>query len=209
MAAFQRASWHWPTNGAATGEEHIDPQVGDASTQSPQEQGQQPHNADEAGAAPPPQRHYPPRQCRICLEEVLPTFETPAGGLAAVLNPTPNVRYISSDPESGRLIRPCKCRGSQQYVHEGCLQQWRHSDPGMRNRYYWECPTCKFQYRLERMRWARYISSTFTQIIHYNRYHAYYRLSFRVYCGSDHQSLFGSFGHDHLVTEWWKGCNSV
>ncbi|PMD45001.1 hypothetical protein L207DRAFT_507927 [Hyaloscypha variabilis F] len=166
MSAFQRATWHWPSDENDLGEEHIDPQIADeAPVEYPQEHGEQHDDADEADAAPRPQRHYPPRQCRICLEEVLPTYEPAAGGLPSILNPTPSVKYVSSDPSSGRLIRPCKCRGSQQYVHEGCLQLWRHSDPSMGNRYYWECPTCKFRYRLERMRWSRYISSTFTQII--------------------------------------------
>jgi hypothetical protein len=35
----------------------------------------------------------------------------------------------------------------------------------MGRRNYWECPTCKFRYRLERMRWSRYISSRLTQIV--------------------------------------------
>ncbi|KAL9586224.1 MAG: hypothetical protein Q9212_001049 [Teloschistes hypoglaucus] len=76
----------------------------------------------------------------------------------------PSVSYESSDPESGRLLRPCKCRGSSRYVHEGCLQSWRHADPGYGRRNFWECPTCGFKYRLERMEWGRWISSTATQI---------------------------------------------
>jgi len=73
---------------------------------------------------PKPQRHYPPRTCRICLEEVQPSFEGMGeGGVTSIFNPAPRVAYISSDPASGRLIRPCKCRGSQAYVHEGCLQE--------------------------------------------------------------------------------------
>jgi hypothetical protein len=81
-----------------------------------------------------------------------------------MLHPKPRVRYISDDPDAGRLIRPCKCRGTQQYVHEGCLQQWRHSDSSYKARTYWECPTCKFKYNLERMKWSRWLSSTFLQI---------------------------------------------
>ena len=114
--------------------------------------------------APKPQRNYPPRTCRICLEVVLPTFEPAPEGISSFLDPTPRVSYISSDPESGRLIRPCKCRGSSRYVHEGCLQQWRHADPAYGRRNYWECPTCHFRYRLERMRWGRWISSPVLQV---------------------------------------------
>ncbi|KAH8811749.1 RING finger domain protein [Xylogone sp. PMI_703] len=114
---------------------------------------------------PKPRKHYPPRTCRICLEVVLPTFEPAPEGVASMFNPTPSVSYISSDPESGRLIRPCKCKGSSRWVHEGCLQQWRHADPSYGRRNFWECPTCGFRYRLERLRWGRWISSTVTQIL--------------------------------------------
>ncbi|PBP21962.1 RING finger domain-containing protein, partial [Diplocarpon rosae] len=122
-------------------------------------------DVEEQTPSTPPQKHYAPRTCRICLEEVLPTLELPPGGIPSILHPAPKVVFISSDSTSGRLIRPCKCRGSQQYVHEGCLQEWRHSDPSHARRIYWECPTCKYQYRLERMRWSRVITSTFTQIM--------------------------------------------
>ncbi|KAH8796478.1 hypothetical protein BGZ57DRAFT_8320 [Hyaloscypha finlandica] len=169
MSAFQqRPTWHWPTDEDALREEHVDP-PGTFGYEDPiehlQEQGEQHDDANEATAPPRFQRHYPPRTCRICLEEVLPTYEPLTGGIPSILHPAPSVKYVSSDPSSGRLIRPCKCRGSQKYVHEGCLQEWRHADPAMGRRNYWECPTCKFRYRLERMRLSRYISSTFTQIV--------------------------------------------
>jgi hypothetical protein len=119
----------------------------------------------ETNTAPEPQRHYPTRTCRICLETIQPTFEPAPEGITSMLNPAPRVSYISSDPEAGRLIRPCRCSGSSRYVHEGCLQAWRHADPGYHRRNYWECPTCRFQYKLERMRWARWISSTLLQLL--------------------------------------------
>ena len=122
-------------------------------------------DANDADSVPRFQRHYSSRTCRICLEEVPPILEPLTGGIPSILHPAPKVTYVSSDPESGRLIRPCKCRGSQKYVHEGCLQQWRHADPAYGARNFWECPTCKFRYRLERMRWSRAITSTLTQII--------------------------------------------
>lgn len=115
-------------------------------------------------APPSHEGHYPSRTCRICLEEIFPTFEPASEGMTAMFNPRPKVTYISSDPASGRLIRPCKCRGSQQYVHEGCLQEWRHADPSYGRRTYFECPTCKFQYRLERIKWSRWLTSTTLQI---------------------------------------------
>ncbi|KAM3074309.1 hypothetical protein ACMFMG_002878 [Clarireedia jacksonii] len=124
--------------------------------------------APAAATAPEPEpkrrKHYPPRTCRICLETVLPIYETPSEGLASMLNPTPRVEYKSEDDDLGRLIRPCKCKGTQKYVHEGCLQAWRYADPYGLTRNYWECPTCKAQYRLQRMTWRRWITSTFTQL---------------------------------------------
>ncbi|KAJ5953516.1 Zinc finger RING-CH-type [Penicillium verhagenii] len=105
------------------------------------------------------EQSYPPRVCRICLETVWPTFQP------SEFFQRSRLVYESSDPESGRLLRPCKCKGSSRYVHEGCLQSWRTANPSLGTRNYWECPTCRFQYRLERLTWARWISSTATQLI--------------------------------------------
>ncbi|KAK0706782.1 hypothetical protein B0T26DRAFT_609693, partial [Lasiosphaeria miniovina] len=104
------------------------------------------------------QRHYKPRTCRICLDVVQPSAdidESVAGGLFPSRT---RVRYVSDDPELGRLISPCKCKGSQKYVHEGCLQQWRRAAP-MSDRNFWRCPTCHFQYRMQRLRWGRWMTS--------------------------------------------------
>ncbi|MCJ1274746.1 hypothetical protein MMC21_002544 [Puttea exsequens] len=117
-----------------------------------------------SNAAPKSRTHWPPRMCRICLETINPTFHPPTASVPGIFQPQPSVTYESSDPEAGRLLRPCKCKGSSKYVHEGCLQAWRHSDVGYSRRTYWQCPTCGFRYRLERMQWSRWISSTATQI---------------------------------------------
>lgn len=101
-------------------------------------------------------RRYKPRTCRICLDEVEPSFEFPST-TTQFLGGKPRIRYVSEDPELGRLIRPCSCRGSQKYVHEGCLRAWRRASPSQRN--LWECPTCKYQYRLERLTWAKWATS--------------------------------------------------
>lgn len=115
-------------------------------------------------AAPKLEKHWPPRTCRICLETVQPTYHAPPDSIPGIFQPPPNVTYESEDPASGRLLRPCKCKGSSKYVHEGCLQQWRYADPGFAKRNYWQCPTCGFRYRLQRMRWAAWISSVTSQI---------------------------------------------
>ena len=112
---------------------------------------------------PKQERHWLPRTCRICLEVVHPTFEAPSEHLPSAFQPTPRVSYISSDPQDGRLLRPCKCKGSSKYVHEGCLQSWRHADPNSK-RNFWQCPTCGFRYRLERVRVSRSSSCTYCNV---------------------------------------------
>lgn len=110
----------------------------------------------EKAQTPKKERHYKPRTCRICLETVLPTFSPLSDSLPEMLQETPSVKYES---EGGRLLSPCKCKGSSRYVHESCLQEWRHADPGYGKRNYWNCPTCGFQYRLGRLSWGYWLSS--------------------------------------------------
>ena len=117
-------------------------------------------NSDAPQGQPEPmqgQRHYGPRTCRICLEVVPPTYHPPSEYASGFFQGKPTVTYESED--GGRLLRPCKCKGSSKYVHEDCLQAWRMQDP-MQKRNYWVCPTCGFRYRLERMNWARWIGSS-------------------------------------------------
>ncbi|CAK7198919.1 hypothetical protein SEUCBS139899_001587 [Sporothrix eucalyptigena] len=92
-----------------------------------------------------------------------------AGAVTSALPPfmrsrMPRVRYISESPEDGRLISPCHCKGSQKYVHEGCLQAWRLARP-MAERNYWKCPTCGFEYRMQRLSWGRMISNKVTRAL--------------------------------------------
>jgi hypothetical protein len=99
--------------------------------------------------------HWPPRQCRICLETVQPTFNAGSDSLPGFLQ-SPNVVY---QDDGGRLIRPCNCKGSSKYVHDACLQAWRHADPSYGRRNYWQCPTCGFKYQLARLGVGRFIGS--------------------------------------------------
>lgn len=122
-------------------------------------------NSINSAASTDGQKQNSSRTCRICLEEVHPTLEVPLEKFSSVFHPAPKFRWISEDPASGRLIRPCLCKGSQKYVHEGCLQQWRYSNSAcLQKTNFWQCPTCKFQYRLERMKWSRLIISPITRI---------------------------------------------
>ncbi|KAF2403587.1 hypothetical protein EJ06DRAFT_283642 [Trichodelitschia bisporula] len=155
--------WEWPANrpGAqqSTGHSNGSARNGDSVKREPP--------ASAAGPNPQPQRrqrtrHWKPRTCRICLETVLPTYNPPSENLPAFLQSTPSVTYESED--SGRLLRPCNCKGTSKYVHEGCLQAWRHADPAYSQRNYWQCPTCGYKYRLQRLGWGRVISSIAAQV---------------------------------------------
>lgn len=140
------------------------------STPSPSPQQEQPESSGTSNTQSPPpdqssqQRFFKPRTCRICLEEVQPTTDI-FDSLADRMFPSKaRVRYVSEDPELGRLISPCKCKGSQKYVHEGCLQAWRRSAP-LSDRNFWRCPTCNFEYRMQRLAWGRWLSSKTVAVV--------------------------------------------
>ncbi|SPO03408.1 related to RING finger domain protein [Cephalotrichum gorgonifer] len=142
----------WPRQPAAAdrppGAEEAEARADQNQDQGPQQEGR---------------RRYGPRTCRICLETVLPTF--PEGIRTTFgLRSNPRPVYMGDDPELGRLISPCTCKGSQKFVHQGCLQAWRDADP-LNKRHYFHCPTCHFKYRLGRMSWARWLSSGASQMI--------------------------------------------
>lgn len=147
--------WSWPDdlpkNESARGE---------SSTSSSRQQ--PPGTSDRANTGPGSasgsrsrRTHWPPRQCRICLETVQPTFNAGSDSLPGFLQ-SPGVVY---QDDTGRLIRPCLCKGSSKYVHDACLQAWRHADPGYGKRNYWQCPTCGFKYRLARLGAGRFVGS--------------------------------------------------
>ncbi|KAF2093166.1 hypothetical protein NA57DRAFT_48886 [Rhizodiscina lignyota] len=163
MDTHQRKSapggWDWPDDIGESGRPgHTSSAEQNGTTQPPEPTG----TTNDSNQRRKTRTHWPPRTCRICLETVQPTFHPPSETLPSMFQGGPNVTYES---EEGRLIRPCKCKGSQRYVHDGCLQAWRHADPSYGRRNYWQCPTCGFRYRLDRMSWGRVISSTAAQII--------------------------------------------
>ena len=80
------------------------------------------------------------------------------------MRPSSEPTYISGDPELGRLMSPCLCKGSQKYVHEGCLEAWRHASAGHSARNLWKCPTCGFQYRMSRLSIGRILGHWFTNV---------------------------------------------
>ncbi|KAK4987674.1 hypothetical protein LTR50_004421 [Elasticomyces elasticus] len=167
-----RPDWSWPEDLPGRWKEEQEPtdsahEREQTSYSSAQEQppSSVPNTAQQPEPSTAPKRerqHWPPRTCRICLEVVLPSFSQPLDRLASVFQGQPSVTYES--PDSGRLLCPCKCKGSQKYVHEGCLTAWRLADP-LQKRNYWQCPTCRYSYRLERLTWGRWIGSTTSQIL--------------------------------------------
>ncbi|KAL2160868.1 hypothetical protein VTH06DRAFT_1065 [Thermothelomyces fergusii] len=143
-----RSRWGWPSG--------ANPQ-GNRDAAAPRSSGPAPAPTPTQGERQR-QRHYRPRTCRICLEVVYPTTDIDESLAGRVFSSKARVRYVSEDPELGRLMSPCRCKGSQKYVHEGCLRAWRNAAP-LSDRNYWRCPTCHFEYRLERLRWGRWLSS--------------------------------------------------
>jgi len=149
-------SWEWPDEFNSVRESQTKSEPEHSNEQS-HTNPSQPQNRQNR------QRYYKPRTCRICLETVLPTYHPPSENLPSFMQGIPSVTYES--PDNGRLLRPCKCKGTSKYVHEGCLQAWRHADPGYGKRNYWQCPTCGYRYRLQRLGFGRVVSSVAAQIV--------------------------------------------
>ncbi|KOS19153.1 E3 ubiquitin-protein ligase MARCH4 [Escovopsis weberi] len=120
-----------------------------------------PSSDQPRASRPRPGRRHGPRTCRICLDTEHPKY--PEGATAASrLFSSSRPEYESDDPELGRLLSPCKCKGSQKYVHEGCLNSWRLANPA-EQRNYWQCPTCGFSYKMARLSWAAMLTSELAQ----------------------------------------------
>jgi hypothetical protein len=156
--------WSWPTNfpggEEATAATDGQPDGGSGTTPDSQRAGTDDQQKQQSHQR---RRRYGPRTCRICLEVCQPSFEIdPSMSIPGLYTAKSKVKYVSEDPELGRLITPCKCKGSQRYVHEGCLRAWRASAP-LSDRNYWMCPTCHFKYRIERLRWGQWLSSAVTR----------------------------------------------
>lgn len=147
--------WYWPDDAPKTEPAHATSSSTGSTSQPPPSATSNTSDNSSSQSRSSTRTHWPPRQCRICLETVQPTFNVPSQSLPGFLQSS-NVVY---EDESGRLIRPCMCKGSSKYVHEACLQAWRHADPSYGRRNYWQCPTCGFKYRLARLGVGRFIGS--------------------------------------------------
>ena len=56
----------------------------------------------------------------------------------------PECRICLETDEIGNLISPCNCRGSSQWVHTVCLNEWRNSNINRRSNR--QCEICLFNY---------------------------------------------------------------
>ena len=101
----------------------------------------------------PPPSKTASRTCRICLETVTSAIDPTSGESS----------YGSSDSLDGRLLHPCKCSGSQRYVHESCLQSYRTHD--LLQDSHVKCPTCGYSYRLETSPLRGFITHSATQVL--------------------------------------------
>jgi hypothetical protein len=93
------------------------------------------------------------RTCRICFDKV-PSIIDPASGQPSHENP---------NSANDRLLRPCKCSGSQRYVHESCLHSYRTHN--LLQDSYVKCPTCGYSYRLETSPLRGFLTHSATQVL--------------------------------------------
>ncbi|KAJ9451043.1 hypothetical protein DIPPA_19047 [Diplonema papillatum] len=71
---------------------------------------------------------------------------------------TPVCRLCFDDeetPETGPLFSPCLCTGSMRFIHVDCLNKWRCRSQNQSS--YYRCDQCRYQYNVERARWATYL----------------------------------------------------
>lgn len=61
------------------------------------------------------------------------------------------------EPTLGRLISPCKCKGTMRYVHLQCLNRWRIVS--RKKTSFFQCDECKYSYSFHRTSLARVFSN--------------------------------------------------
>lgn len=67
----------------------------------------------------------------------------------------PTCRYCLSNDNVDSLIAPCKCIGTQQYVHTDCLKEWLNKKaqrmvlPFRSNQFRMSCEVCRSPYKLK------------------------------------------------------------
>ena len=75
-----------------------------------------------------------------------PTTRSQTAATAAQPEEGDQCRICFSGAEDGKLIAPCKCSGTQRYVHEECLRKWQRTCAGTRKAKY--CGVCRTRFDL-------------------------------------------------------------
>ncbi len=100
--------------------------------------------AAAAGAEPPQRPEPPPPAVQAQAAHDMPDEERLC-------------RVCFCGEEAGRLLAPCRCRGSVRYVHASCLNEWRAASVNPRS--FYACEQCGFRYRTERAPLAAWLQS--------------------------------------------------
>lgn len=72
------------------------------------------------------------------------------------------VGYCSYETYLGRLISPCRCRGTMKFVHLSCLNTWRYASPNAKSVY--QCDQCGYRYNFNRTQYAAIVGSLYTRV---------------------------------------------
>ena len=67
----------------------------------------------------------------------------------------PTCRVCFAGAEAGRLLAPCRCRGSMRHIHEHCLNEWRVRSANPRS--FERCDQCGYRYRTTRSRLGHWL----------------------------------------------------
>lgn len=132
-----------------------------------QESQQVPGPADNDGDEPQrPQvidddEQNPVRQCRNCYAEETGVFKQTYEGFMARVMPRPIVEYKEYQ-YLGPLIKPCRCKGSNMYIHTECLRSWRETNAN--NEQFYQCGTCRYKYQIGRLTWGQIFKSWTIQL---------------------------------------------
>ena len=70
------------------------------------------------------------RETRETLRRRRPATRSQTAATAAQPEEGDQCRICFSGAEDGKLIAPCKCSGTQRYVHEECLRKWQRTCAG-------------------------------------------------------------------------------
>jgi len=66
-------------------------------------------------------------------------------------------RICHGGEDEGKLISPCKCKGSIRFVHLTCLEHWRTVSKNSKS--YFQCDQCHYKYNFSRTQLGRLLSS--------------------------------------------------